>query len=237
MSDRSRLSKRMESQSRRNMVISITGIVVILFLVFKFGIPFITNVSGIMIAQKETSKKEVKGDTFVAPPVLDSLPDATNSAQIKVSGSTAPNKEVKVYVDGDLKDETKSDDKGNFSFNSVTLSKGNNEITTKVAGDKDTVSGPSDPMVVAYKSGNPTLSVDSPHDGDSFPKDSNSATIQGKTDPGNKVTVNDHWAIVNDEGSYSYTLPLSNGDNHIKIVAQDNAGNQTTKELTVKYSQ
>jgi len=61
--------------------------------------------------------------------------------------------------------------------------------------------------------------------------------VHGKTDPNVKVTINDFWAIVDDSGNYSYNLSLKSGDNPIKIVATDDAGNNTEKDLKISYSE
>jgi outer membrane lipopolysaccharide assembly protein LptE/RlpB len=49
--------------------------------------------------------------------------------------------------------------------------------------------------------------------------------------------VNGFWAVVDDNNNFSYTLPLQSGDNQIKIVAIDQAGNKAEKDLKVNFSQ
>ena len=66
---------------------------------------------------------------------------------------------------------------------------------------------------------------------------SQNISVSGATDPGDSVSVNDRLAIVDKDGNFSYSLDLNSGDNKIKVVSSDPAGNQTTKELTVKYQQ
>jgi bacillopeptidase F len=85
------------------------------------------------------------------------------------------------------------------------------------------------------------LDVSSPSDGQGFNKNQvntgNTINVAGKTDQGVSVTVNGFWAVVDDNNNFSYTLPLQNGDNQIKIVAVDLAGNKTEKDLKVNFSQ
>jgi bacillopeptidase F len=93
----------------------------------------------------------------------------------------------------------------------------------------------SDTFTVSLLTDPPSLSITSPKDGDTV---SNQLTpIMGTTDEGAKVTVNDLFCIVDDKGNFSYGFNFQNGDNKIKVVATDAAGNKTTKEMTVKFSQ
>ena len=94
---------------------------------------------------------------------------------------------------------------------------------------------------VVLKNSAPTLDISTPSDGQRFDKNSigsgNSISVSGKTDQGVSVTVNGFWAVVDDSNNFSYTLPLQNGDNQIKIIAIDQAGNKTEKDIKVNYSQ
>ena len=58
----------------------------------------------------------------------------------------------------------------------------------------------------------------------------------GKTDSGVRITVNGFWAVIDENNNFSYSLPLQDGDNAIKVVAQDQAGNKAEKEIKVTYS-
>ena len=90
--------------------------------------------------------------------------------------------------------------------------------------------------MVSYVKGTPKLTLTSPSDGQTFSKDSNKATIAGQTDPTDRVTVNGYWAIVDSKGNFTYALPLQNGDNQLKIIATDDAGNTTEVDKKVIYS-
>lgn len=235
MNNRSRLYRREESNSKKTIILSLLGIIVLGVLIVKVGIPFIANLSLAVNNGKEDIPTQKK-DVFIAPPVLNTQPTATNSAMITISGIGASKKEINLYINGNLTDKTESKKDGTFRFEDVSLSKGENEIQTKII-DGTNSSDYSNTVTVTYKNSAPSLNINSPHDGDSFSKDSNTTSVTGQTDPGVKVTVNDLWAIVDEKGNFSYTLPLKNGDNPVKIVGTDEAGNRTEKSLTVKYSE
>lgn len=227
----------MVRQTEKTMILSIIGIVIILFLLLKFGIPVLSNISAFLSGHsaEDAVLSQEKKDIYVAPPVMDPLFDATSSASIKVSGSAAKDQTVVLFVNGDEKEEVKAKDDGSFVFRSVKLKKGENLIETKATEGKSE-SDFSEGITVVYKTEPPKLEVSSPSDGQTFSKDDNSTKVSGKTDPNVKVTVNDFWAVIDDEGNFSYTLPLKDGENTILIVATDQAGNKTEQQRKVTYN-
>lgn len=234
---RSRLARRLEQQSKRNLLISALGIFVVLFLIFKFGLPLLINftlfISGFKNSQDTTAEKSV---SFVSPPVLNPLPTATNSAEVTISGSALQKQTVMLYLDGGLVGKMKVDKDTNFIFKDIKLTKGTNIITARALDEKGKESADSDPITVLLKTDSPQLSIDLPSEGQSFSKDDKTAQVRGKTDSGAKVTVNDFWAIVDENGNFSYQLPLRDGENKIVVVALDEAGNKTEVERKVNYS-
>ena len=172
---------------------------------------------------------------FIAPPILNPLPNATNSARIVISGKASNGQTIYLYINNKNTNEILVDENGSFTF-SENLGSGNNLIKTRAQQD-DKKSDFSNTINVIFKNSQPTLEVDSPSDGQSFKKDQNSVNVTGRTDSGVSITVNGFWAVINDNNNFSYILLLQNGDNEIKIVALDQAGNKTEKSLKVNYSQ
>ena len=186
---------------------------------------------------KDTSANSTE-QSFMAPPTLNQTVSATNSASISVNGYSMPNKTVKLYVNGDYYDSTMVKDDRTFVFKNVTLQEGENTIKAKTVDTGNNESAFSEDMVISFNNKAPTLDIDTPNDGQSFSKDDpNPVKVAGKTNSGERVTINGFWAIVDDEGKFSYMYRLQNGDNTIKIEASDDAGNKTTKEIKVKLNQ
>ncbi len=231
----SRLNRRQERKSKRNLFLSLLGIVVVIFLVIKVGIPLLVNFSLFISNKKDLAIQNNSGNaSFISPPVLNPVPSATNSAKIALSGIGNPNQTVKIYVNDELTDELPTKKDGTFSI-IEDIKKGTNTIKAKsLAEGKE--SGFSETITVTYIDTKPTLDLTSPSDGQTFSKASNSAPVSGKTSPGARVTVNGFWAIVDDNNNFSYNLPLQNGENQIKAVATDDAGNTTEKEVKVTYN-
>ncbi|MCL5433055.1 MAG: hypothetical protein M1524_02980 [Patescibacteria group bacterium] len=234
---KSRLSRNYERQSKKNFILSILGIIIVLVLLIKFGIPMIVNFSLFISNFRENqSTSEKKSEEFISAPVLDPLPNATNSAKTVITGIASSNQTVNLYINNELFDKTDSEDDGKFTFEDVTLDDGNNTIKARVVIDNSKKSDFSDEINIVYKNKAPNLTIDSPTDGQTFSKTENQIQIRGKTDPAVKVTVNDFWVIVDENGNFSYEISLKEGDNQIKVSATDEAGNNKTTELKVKYS-
>ncbi len=235
-SRKSRLSRRAAKESQKKLIFSLCGIVIVLFLLFKFGIPLLIKFSLFMAGNKTPDTiQSANQPSFIAPPILNQYASATNSAQITISGNASAKQEIKLYVNNQVVDSKNTDSDGSFMFDKLTLSTGDNTIQAK-AKVKDKESDFSNTISVAYLNKAPSLDVNQPSDGQSFAKDP-SLTVKGKTDPSAKVTVNDFQAIVDDSGNFSYTMQMQNGDNQLKIITSDEAGNKTEKDLKVTYTQ
>ena len=231
---RSRLSRATETKTKRQLILSIAGIIVVLFVLVKFGIPALTNLSLFLSSKNGSSQQTANNSQSVIPaPSLNEPFSATNSASITVSGNAVAKETIQLFVNSALVDTTSTKDDGSFTFTGVSLTQQQNSIQTKAKIDSK-VSDFSDTWNVNYIQKAPSLSVDSPHDGDTLGA---TVVVKGKTDPDVRVTVNDFWAIVDASGNYSYTLTLQNGDTHIVVAATDAAGNTTKQELTVHHTQ
>ena len=230
----------MEQKTKKNLFLSVLGIILILLLVFKFGIPLLINLSLFLSGSRGDIQLEKKDPSFIAPPILSSLPQATSSASIVISGVSSKDQTIKLYINDELIDEEKTKEDGTFSFKE-DINAGENTIKAKAVVDPSTGSGQvresefSKSITIALKSAPPSLSISSPSDGQSF-KDQNTIDVAGATDPDVRITVNGFWAITDSDGSFSYRLPLQNGENQIKILALDVAGNKTEREIKVTFS-
>ncbi len=237
---KSRLNRTLEKKTKKNLYLSLAGIIIILFLLVKFGIPALINFS-LFLAQgkdQQIAAQKAQNQQLVFPPVLTQSFTATNSAQITISGSASPKEKVELFVNNNLTDIVDTKDDGSFHFNNVTLNSGSNTISAK-AKLSNKESDFSNALTISYTNKAPSLTVDSPNDGQTFSGSSQQeVTVKGKTDNGDiRITVNGFWAIVDGSGNYSYTLHLQNGSNHISVVAQDSAGNQTQKDFNINFNQ
>ncbi len=232
---RTRLSRRQDKKSKKNFYLTIIGIIIILYIFFKFGLPLLVNLSLFVSQIGKNSEQTVNVQkTYVSPPVLNPLPEATNSAKIVISGKAFKDQTISLYINDDLISKDATDDKGEFSFTEL-LDKGENEIKVKAKQDNNE-SDFSYASTVIFKDKSPDLTIDYPEDGQNFEKDNNKINISGKTSLDADVTVNGFWAIVDENNIYSYSLNLKEGENEINVVAVDKAGNKSEKSIKVNYS-
>ncbi len=236
MRRRSRLSSSQEKKNKKTIIFSIIGILIIVIIMYKFGVEALINFSlflgGGKDSQATTNTKQID---YVSPPIINSLPSATNSASIIITGSAKKGQTIELYINRTKKATMTKIDKDGFEF-TQDLKKGENLIQVK-AKEEDKESDFSNFYTVNFQNEPPKLELSSPADGDSFHREDKSANVRGQTDAGVTVTVNGFFAVIDESNNFSYTLPLHDGDNDIQIIAQDQAGNKTEKKIRVNYSQ
>lgn len=66
--------------------------------------------------------------------------------------------------------------------------------------------------------------------------DTDTAVIQGKTDKGARVSINDQSIFVDGEGNFSSTLPLQSGINTLTVMAVDRFEKQKVEVLVIESS-
>lgn len=220
----------------RNILLSVSGIfVIIIFLIF-FGIPFLINLS--LFSQNFRSANDInetdKKISSLAPPVIDQLPSAQKENKIDITGYALAADKVTLYLNNKIVEETATDDEGKFAFRKIVLKEGPNTIKAKSQKKPDIESALTKEITVIFKKNPPVLEIESPADNTEIEENKpNRLEIRGKTDPDSRVTINDFWAIVDDEGKFSYLYNLTQGENKLKIKAIDEAGNISEKEIKV----
>lgn len=75
------------------------------------------------------------------------------------------------------------------------------------------------------------LEINSPKDKQTF--NQSSITVSGKTTKNSEVFVNDQETKSDDQGNFSLTYNLDEGENILMIIANDDNGNYLEKQLTV----
>jgi hypothetical protein len=62
-------------------------------------------------------------------------------------------------------------------------------------------------------------------------------TVEGKTEPGSKVTVNGETVTLSADGSFSAEVSLKAGGNKVTVQATDPAGNTASKTVDITYNE
>lgn len=234
---KSRLTRKEESRSIRRAVFYGCLTVALAFGLIFLGIPALIKMA-IFLGSLRSSSLPIETKDTLPPssPRLQPLPEATNSAQISIHGSAEPGSTVKIFLTGMPEKETIADNDGAFSHTNLVLTLGKNEIYA-IAVDKAGNEGQqSERLTIFYDKTAPELEILEPSDGAEFFGEQNNIEIKGKTEAEAIIFINDHLIVVDKEGNFHYPLNLGEGDNQIKVIATDKAGNQAEQEIKVNYS-
>lgn len=232
----SRLIRHEERRQRKRLLFALGGMMALIIFLFVFGLKILVGFSLLVDRIRgNTPQQTTQGQELILPPVLDPLPEATNSATLTITGKSDPGVNIILYIDEEESATLPVQSDGTFSL-TKKLAEGDHTISAKAKNDKDVVSDLSNVVTVTIKRSKPELTVTSPNDGERIVGDSNTIVVKGKTASENTVTVNDRLAVVGSDGSFSYTQTLTEGENILHIAATDPAGNQETADRRVTYS-
>lgn len=208
--------------------------VILLVALIKWGIPFFLDI----IAGGGGSSKVATTKDTIPPqtPVLAGLPEATNSASIKIEGYTEAEAKVNILNNGNLATEVVADKDGAFGAD-LKLGEGENFIVVTATDQAGNVSNQSTKSIT-YDTETLDITTTNPSDNSELFGESNqNIEISGKANKERvKVTVNGAFAKVEKDGLFSARQRLQSGDNKIEIVATDTAGNTKSKTITIKLT-
>lgn len=220
---------------RRAFIFGVLTIAALVFL-FTIGLNVLTKFVGLISDLKKTSAPIEKTDTTPPPPPhIDTLPEATNNSKLTITGSSEPGSDVELFINGS-KNESLAGNDGAFSFD-IILANGSNTIYAQAKDSAGNESGKTPTYEVIYSKNPPKIDINSPNDGAKFyGTKQQQITISGKTAVDVSLTINDRIVAVQDDGSFSSSVFLNEGNNTFKIKVVDNAGNTAEKSITVSWS-
>ena len=211
---------------------AIVGVVVIVAAIW--GLTLLSNLSVFWDSLRGSGAVAAQSEShIVGSPTIYSLPIYTNKPKISVSGSGQSGAVVTLYLNGQkVADQIVGND-GQFVFNDADLKEGLNSFTAKQAIDTSE-SPESSTENIQLDLTPPKLTVDKPADGSS--SSAQYVYVSGKAEVGSYVMINDHQAVVAQDGTYNGVAQLQSGDNKITITATDGAGNKSTITRAVSFN-
>jgi uncharacterized lipoprotein len=230
----SRYGRIEERRQERRLVLALVGSILILIGVAIFGLKLLVGFSLLVDRLRGASPKQQSAATIL-PPVLDALPTATKSATLAISGSGQASLTAIIYDNGQEIKKVSVGNTGTFKVVITNLADGSHTVSAKLTNHQGNLSDLSNIVTVEIKQKQPKLEVTAPGDHVSFSGDANAVAVTGTTDDNTTVTVNGRYAIIKSDNSFSYSYTLSDGENKLTVVAQDEAGNTTTVERTITY--
>ena len=204
--------------------------------IFFLGVPALIKLA-IFVGKINSSfiPPEQSDNVPPSPPVFEPLFEATNSATISLSGFAESESTLKLFFNNEEK-ETLVDNDGTFVFNDLNLKDGQNKIYAVAIDKAGNESSDSKRVSVLYDNEAPELEINQPQDGETITDEDNRIELIGKTEEETDVLINDHFVVVDSEGNFNYQISLNEGENEIKIISKDKAGNQTEKTIKINYS-
>lgn len=231
----SRIRRIEERQLRKRTFWAIAGSVGILLFLGLFGVKLLESFSLLLDKLHPSLPNTQPQSVLILPPTLDPLAQATNSASLIITGKGQPDLVVILYADDAEAKKGKVDKDGTFSLPYEAQTDDKHTFSAKLSDDKGNLSELSNVVSTTIKRTKPALEVTAPTNGTTLYGDTNTVAISGKTDPDSSVTINGRFVLVKDDGAFSYTATLTEGDNNFHIVARDIAGNETSLDRKVIY--
>ncbi|MCA9369563.1 MAG: hypothetical protein H6774_03425 [Pseudomonadales bacterium] len=227
----SRLKEFEEKKTVRRSLL-IIGFSVVLFLLFLvFGLPFFFGVFVNLVGSG------LEEEVVVSPqsPSISVPFEATNSASVQVVGYAQSGAEVSLRRASSTLGRVVASEDGSFS-QLISLQEGSNTVTA-VAIHNGLESVASTPLTILLDTKPPALEVNEPSDNASFTsRAEQELIISGSTDQEASVTINGRYTPVASDGTFTLTQQLVEGENTLTVVARDDVGNETTRELSVSFS-
>lgn len=206
-------------------------------LLFFYGIPalgrFAAFVSDLAKVDKPITKQDI---TPPAPPQLEDIPKFTKEKALKISGRSEEGATIIITFNSNS-EEVIADSEGYFS-KSLDLQKGENTLALSAKDTAGNESVKTQVWTIVFDNEAPKLTLSSPSEGASFfGARQRQVDIKGRVDDSQaKVTVNDRFVAVSDDGSFQFTTTLNEGENKFTIKAEDRAGNKTEQSLTLNFT-
>jgi len=170
------------------------------------------------------------------PPVLEPLPDHLNTPKPQIRGTAMAGTVVKLFLDGSLLGETLVNKEGIFSYQPDEVIADGQHKLTALAVLNGVESQLSQPITFDIDTTKPELVIETPSEGETItiPAGGDKVIeVTGQSESGVKVTVNDRLATVKLDGSFRVKIPVEAGEQELKVVGEDKAGNQTTVQIKV----
>lgn len=233
---RSRLEKAESKRfARQAMFLGIATLILMIILAI-ISIPALTKLAVFFSDSQETGSNMLDDSLPPVPPQVNTPPEATNSAQISLSGFAEAGSEILLKKDDVVLEKTIADASGMFSFSELKLQKGNNEYRLTSMDQAGNESAPSPSVIIQFDTEKPKLLVTSPKDGAKFfGSNERLLTIEGETDQDSSVSLNNRSLVVGIAGSFSTSYELQEGENQLEFLATDIAGNTSSILVKVTY--
>lgn len=231
--------RRRQTEEQKNIKRAIYLVILsigLLILFLYFGLPLLARFSTFLGNLRKDSEPVLSNDTTPpAPPTFYDLPEYTQKPSVEISGRSEEGATVIVYANG-KKHELLADKNGEFFFD-FELRRGDNRLSAKAIDKAGNEGLETKEYSITNDSEPPDLEITNPTDTNVSGSSNKQITIEGTTEEGVTLTINDRIVAVSSDGSFTMATTLSDGENKFTIKAADRAENETETTLTINFSQ
>lgn len=224
-----------EKKARRNIILAII-LAVVFSAIFLFVImPVVFEVAINFARSNSTGDGFLTTDTIPPQrPAFQPPEEFLNEDKLTLSGFTEAGAKVELLIDGQLAAETAADDQGAFSVEH-NLAPGEYRLQVKAIDDAKNESV-SESYLVTVDVAAPTLKIESPKTESVFTLRSEKVvSIKGQASEQGRIYVNGSLVFTDEDGNFESRVSLGEGDNEIKIEAEDQAGNRSEPVVLKLY--
>lgn len=161
--------------------------------------------------------------------------DATTESRIELTGDGEAGSNLTLLLNSRQVGETTIAEDRTFKL-TVTLQEGENVIeayATDAAGNESALSRR---QIIYLDTAKPFIDLDNLENGQEIiGKENENFRISGKTEPRASLLINGRSVYVNNDGSFTTQIRLSEGENDLSFQATDQAGNATELELELRF--
>jgi hypothetical protein len=167
-------------------------------------------------------------------PVLDGLPEFTKNDKVTIAGrvpgfAIGSGRSIELVLNGVTIGTFPIASDGTFGGLALTLPEGASTITARLVDGANEVASTSATVVVDRTA--PALAITRPKATESL--DGPDVIVEGKTEPGADVSVNDRAVRPNPDGTFTERITAAVGPLTLNVVARDKAGNETKTSLAI----
>lgn len=229
----SRLLKKQEKEMRKQTVFFIfLAIALLLFFIFII----VPNIIKLFFNFFDDEQISIENDLPPQAPILfEAPPEATFSAQLQLEGYADPQSRVIFVLNGNQVEEALVNEEGQFN-QLLELNKGDNQLAIYSVNTSGTESLQTKTYQVIFDDEAPLINIIEPAPDSVIElKRNRITTIIGETEALAKVYINERLVLAGEDGKFSSTYYLDEGDNNLKFLVTDQAGNQSELEIKVKF--
>jgi hypothetical protein len=224
-----RQSKKIARQSMLMIGLAIAGLLLFIFIIMPQAIQLFFRIFGsgnLDFVQADSVPPQV--------PVLSLLPEATKESTLELKGYGEAGSDVVVVRNGEEVGRSEVNSEGQFTYN-LELIDGDNLMGIYGIDDADNQSTSRSFLIVRDTEAPMLAFEDLEDDRQILLRENQNLQIRGETEPDSQLTLNDRSVYVKSDGTFSTSFYLNEGDNQLKFVVTDLAGNRTEREVRVNF--